>query len=60
MKKIYLIIYTDDNTIEGYVRSEKEFKTWVGDHNMQRIIEGEAPESIAEFTLKEVKYIGRK
>ena len=57
MKTILLVKYIEEDTIEGYVRNEKEFKNWIGNHNMQRIIDGEAPESVNEFSLTEVKLL---
>ena len=49
---LFLVTYKDEETIEGYVKSKKEFDTWLKLHNARRKEEGEMEEDEDEFELK--------
>jgi hypothetical protein len=51
MKTFYVITYKEDNTIEGIVETQKDFKKWLSDHNKGRKESGEVKESAHEFEL---------
>ncbi len=53
--KIYLIIYGEDGTIEGYVRDKEDFNKWLSLHNHERMkMNGAEPEKDFEFVIKEI------
>lgn len=49
--KIYIVKYLALGDIEGYVESKKDFKTWIGNHNIRRLEDGEEMEGMDEFEL---------
>lgn len=49
-----LVIYKEEDTIEGYVEDEKGFDDWLKAHNKRRKEEGELKENKGEFTLKPI------
>ena len=54
MKKIYLITYIEDKTIEGFIENLKDFDEWLLRHNRERREEGELIEYKSEFEIKEI------
>ena len=46
-----LVKYIEDNTIEGYVKDEKDFNKWLLKHNKERKEIGEIEEEKREFEL---------
>jgi hypothetical protein len=54
MKKIYLITYKGDDTIEGFVESKGDFNKWLKNHNRERKADKEILEYKNEFDIKEV------
>lgn len=51
LKSFYVIVYKEDNTIEGIVEKAKDFKKWLSEHNKERKILGEIKESADEFEV---------
>lgn len=51
---IYLVIYKEDNTIEGYINKREDFSNWFIAYNEDRKAYGELPEDEDEFRLKEI------
>jgi hypothetical protein len=51
MKKFYVIIYEEDNTIEGIIENPEHFKNWLFQHNEARKENGEIEENENEFKL---------
>jgi len=49
-----LVKYKEQDTIEGYVKSEKEFTQWLKNHNIERIRQNEISEYKDEFELIKV------
>ena len=49
MKTFLVITYKEDNTIEGIIETEKDFKKWLSEHNKGRKELGEVIESADEF-----------
>lgn len=43
--------WDDGTSIEGYVETEEDFKTWCDARNEKRLREGEVEESYEEFDL---------
>ena len=52
--KIYLITYRENNFIEGFVYSKKDFDKWLSEHNKERKRVWESIEYKTEFDIKEV------
>jgi hypothetical protein len=51
IKPVCVIVYKEDNTIEGVIETEKDFKKWLSEHNKGRKELGEVKESADEFEV---------
>ena len=54
MNKIFVVIYIEDNSIEGFLERKEDFKKWLKKHNAERKAEGNDGEFADEFEIKEV------
>lgn len=52
-----LVKYKEDNTIEGLVKDENHFISWLKEHNAQRKQDGAIKEYKNEFELIEIKML---
>ena len=56
-KTVYVVQYNDcygngdDKKLEVVVKTIKDFKSWLREHNVQRVLSGESIEHAEEFTL---------
>ena len=53
-KKIILVKYIEDGTIEGFVKTKEDFTEWLIKHNKRRKEEGELLEFEHEFKLEDM------
>lgn len=51
IKPVCVIVYKEDNTIEGVIETEKDFKKWLSEHNKTRKIVGAIKENADEFKV---------
>jgi len=51
IKPVCVIVYKEDNTIEGVIETEKDFKKWLSEHNKGRKILGAIKENADEFKV---------
>ena len=56
---VYLVRYADDNTIEGYAKTKKDFREWLSAHNKERREEGSCIEHADEFELQEIEELNK-
>tara|TARA_R110002110_G_C12966346_1_gene672105 strand:- start:293 stop:484 length:192 start_codon:yes stop_codon:yes gene_type:complete len=52
--KLYNIFYTYGGAVYEYEATTDNFGRWLGEHNKQRVADGELLESADEFSVEEI------
>ena len=55
-----IVKYIETNEIEGYVKDEESFRSWLKEHNLKRKEIGELIENEHEFELIEIKELKKE